>query len=310
MKLGLFIPTHKKNPNEVSASIWIRALGMKKYYEDLGIEVSINNPCKRYDVSILFRMISPCSKIVLRYLSVISKEVYFDTCVNYFDTSSMVSVEQVRIAKEMIDLVDGVIAASEYIQARAQKAGARAYHLPDPIDLEMFRYHKKEIHWDNPTFIWSGVSVKAGILKKYSKEMSGQLLMLTDKKIDLGFPYIFNKWSHSSFSRDIVQGDIAFLPREYDNAYDSGHSSFKPLVFAAQGIPIIANKIPSYVRMSEYYDGIVFLEDHKTFEDAVLELMKRSLDTKKVRKEYSCETQAKRLQSVLYEQHTSTKNSH
>ena len=84
-KLGLFIPTFYRDYNKVSASIWIRVLQMVPHYENLEIEVHINDPFRTYDVAIYYRLATQRSYNIIKYLKHVSKKVYFDTCVNYFD---------------------------------------------------------------------------------------------------------------------------------------------------------------------------------------------------------------------------------
>lgn len=299
MKLGLFVPTYKRNPNNVAASIWIRVLQMVPTYKSVGVGVSVNNIFRKYDAVIFYRSVSWWVPYFLLLLRVISRKVYFDTCVNYLDAQGPVSEKQVVLMNKILSHVDGVITASDYIANRYKEHGASVFCMHDPIDIGVFSNNKKEISWKNPKYIWSGVSVKFSPVQKYAKNIKESLLVISDSQVEYPYVYTHIKWRHENFARDCVSGDIALLPRDTQNKYDQGHSSFKALVFASQGLPILANRLPSYERLSSFYEGIVFLEDHQTFQDALLELRSRDRSAEEVRHEYCLETQVERLLQYL-----------
>lgn len=306
MKLGLFVPTFQKNYNKVSASIWIRVYQMMKYYKRLGIDVYINNPLKKYDVVIFYRGVDLKSYYTIKFLKKISKKVYWDQVVNYFEKHKYNTISQVQVAKKIASIVDGIIVPTNYLKQKAQKLHENVFVIPDSIDLEKFNLTKakKEIDFENPTFIWSGISKKAIFLNDYTSEISGRIILITDnniKKIPLNFNYTHIHWKYESFEKDILLGDIAFAPRKgYKNPYDLGHSSFKILVFANAGMPVITHKLPSYVELSNLYDGIIFLEDtNENIKAAIEQLKSCNLDPSKVRREYSSKTIAKKLISIL-----------
>lgn len=298
-KLGLFVPTLKKDYNEVSASIWIRAYQMVKYYESFGIKVYINNPFIKYDATIFYRWSNNISLNIIKYLKKISDKVYWDTCVNYYELHSNTNQKQVDITKLISSIVDGVITSTDEIAKRASMYNENIFVMDDPIDFEHFKYQKTNINLTNSVFGWSGVSKKATFLNEYKKKIAN-LLVISEKKPKLDIDYKFYEWRYESFPYLISKIDIALLPREFENdPYNIGHSSFKALVFASQGIYIVANKLPSYEKLSQYYGGIVFLEDYENFTEAIAVLKTKELDFSKVKEYYSCENQAYNLLNFL-----------
>ena len=171
--------------------------------------------------------------------------------------------------------------------------------IPEGVDLNHFNKLKNNINFEHPTFIWSGAHHKATFLNSYATDITGQINLITKidiKKELLEFDYHLIEWSHGSFPQDIISGDIALLPRDLSSAYNQGHSEFKALVFAVSGIPIIANKLPSYVQLSHFYDGIVFLEDYgNDIKSCIAELKNRTFDVKRVRSEYDVNNLCLRL---------------
>jgi hypothetical protein len=299
MILGLFVPTFQTDYDKVSASIWIRVYQMVKHYEALGVKVYINNPFIIYDVCIYYRLSSRLSINIIKYLKLISKKVYWDTCVNYYDLHSNTTLKQVEATKKISSLVDGIITSTDEIANKAIIYNDNVFVMDDPIDFEHFKFKKYNIDFDNPIFGWSGLSDKAIFINKY-KEYINSMLIISEKKPLLDMEYIFYKWKYQSFPFLLTKVDIAFLPREYkNNPYNMGHSSFKALVFASQGIPIIANKLPSYEKMVKYYNGIVFLEDYTSLEEAINHLKTKDLSVINIQTYFSCENQSFRLLKFL-----------
>ena len=144
---------------------------------------------------------------------------------------------------------------------------------------------------------------KAIYLNQFSNVINNTIILITKNyinNIELNFKYKFEDWDYYCFPEALRKCDIGFLPRHIDEAYNSGHSSHKALVFASLGIPVIANKIPSYVKLAKYFNGIVFLEDH---DNSVVECIKtlkgRDFNTDKLKEYYSCENQAMRMLDYL-----------
>jgi len=298
-KLGLFVPTLKKDYNKVSASIWIRVYQMVKYYESFGIKVYINNPFIKYDATIFYRWSNDASLNIIKYLKKISNKVYWDTCVNYYELHSNTNEKQVDITKQISSIVDGVITSTDEISNRARLYNENIFVMDDPVDFEHFKYKKYDVNFNDPIYGWSGISSKANFLNKY-KDNIKNLTIISNNKPTLDMNCEFYKWRYESFPYFISKIDIALLPREFkNNPYNIAHSSFKALVFAAQGIPIIANKLPSYEKLSSRYQGIVFLEDFDNLNEAQESLKTRSLQIDSLKEYYSCENQAFRLLKYL-----------
>jgi hypothetical protein len=302
-KIGLFFTNIETDYNKAAASTWIRIMQMVEFYEALGIEVSINNYFKRYDAAIIYRKSKKKYYWMLRFAKIISKKVYFDTCINIFELNSEINTTRLKYAHKIAKYADGFICASKQIARLATPHCKSTFPFEDPINLNHFKHVKTSINFENPIFGWSGVSDKAYFLNKYADKINKLIILITQEKIlkeGLDFEYNFINWNYYSFPNDLLKCDIALLPRVYNDNYNSGHSSFKALVFAVSGIPIIANKIPSYVDMAKFYNGIVFLEDYDDSIDlCIKELKNRKLDTTSVRQYYSCQNQAGLLINYL-----------
>lgn len=304
-RLGLFIPTFKRNYNDVSASIWIRCLQMIPYYKNLGYEVHLNNPFIKYDYTIFYRGVDKKAIYIIKYLKLISKKVYWDTCVNYFDKHYANHNWQVSNAKKIAKLVDGIIVPTKILYSISKKYNNNVLQSYDSINLEYFNKKKENLNLKHPLFGWSGVSNKSLFLNKYSKFIDGNILLVTDcniKKQNLDFKYKYIEWNYNTFYDTIMDVDICIAPRNFSNSYDMMHSSFKILVYAICGIPIITNKLPSYVELSDRYDFVFFLEDYNNFKEILKDISNikvSDINTKDLIFEYSCESSAIKITSFL-----------
>jgi hypothetical protein len=288
MKLGLFMPERVKSFDKMSASLWIRALQIVPHYQAMGISVCINHFFKQYDVAILYREYTFKTLIKLFYLKLIAKKVFYDQVVNVFIHHNNVSAMQVWVARIIAKNIDGCICSTNPTQQSAKLLTNYTTVIPDCISLSHFKYKKATINYTEPTFIWSGICKKAKALSPYSDVIDANIILITNQPIELSFNYEYIKWSHQTFPQDILRGDIAFLPRDTSTVYNQGHSEFKALVFANASMPIIANKLPSYQKLSKYYESIVFLEDYNNdVYQCVQALIKKSRDTAQIRQLYS-----------------------
>lgn len=296
MRIGLFIPIKKYDDyNKVMASVWIRVLQMKKYYEKLGNEVFINNYKENYDVAVFYRLMNFSFALKFIFIKFKTKKIYFDICTNLFESHEKNNFLEIFLNRLVARMCNGVICSTDSLVEVAKKYSKSSIAIYDSLEPKYLSV-KKEIDLNNPIFGWSGVSSKASFLSKYKKFLNNKIIIIADKKIDLGFDYDFYNWKYETFDENLGKSDVGFLPREFNNKYDLHHSSFKALVFALKEIPIIANKLPSYERLSKFYDGIIFLEDYdNSFEKCLLELKNRNFSSSKAWEEYSCANQAKKF---------------
>jgi len=299
LKIGLFFTNTNKDYNKSAASTWIRIWQMIKPLQDLEVDVSFNKFFKKYDVAIVYRKSKPKYYFFLKFLKLTSRTVYFDTCINLYEKSWEISDERLKYAYKIAKTADGIICASNQIAKFSAPYANSVYVMEDPINLTHFSKIKNQINFNNPIFSWAGVAKKSEFLNQYSAIINNRIHIISEESIaeeELEFKYDFTKWQYETFPDELLKCDIALLPRDISSAYNQGHSSFKALVYAVLGIPIIADKVPSYIDLARYYNGIVFLDDFdNNIEKCIRELKKRDLNTDKVRQHYSTENQAKLL---------------
>lgn len=295
MKIGLFIPTWRRDYNKISASIWIRCLQQIKFYKKMGVDVDVNNPLKKYDVVIVYRACDEIAYKAICWFKKRSGRVYWDTVVNYYEKHEASDNQKVYWANKISEVVDGVIVSSHELEKRAIKHNNNTFYCPDSIDLNHFNLYKESINYESPVFGWSGISSKAIFLTDHKNYLTNKLIVVSDSKLDIGFQYDFVKWAYHRFPNDVFVCDIGFFPRAVASTYNICHSSFKILPYVIQGIPVIASKIPSYIDVAKLCDHVFFWQEGQCIDDIIAKLSMCTRDVTTVRSEYAAELWAHRL---------------
>ena len=296
MRLGIFVPTVFRSYDRVQSAIWIRALQLVGGLRADGIDVSVNNPFRRYDVAIYHRGMRRNSVSFMRYLRQIAGRVYWDTCVDYFDRHEAATPEQVECARIIASLVDGICVPTEGIASSARRYCRNVFVMPDPIDTSHFESFKENINWAKPRLGWSGVACKAHFLNQYADFLDDRTLIISEKRPALPFRHEFTRWSYQSFPTTLLSCDVGFLPRALNSTYTINNSSFKALVFASLGIPIIADRLPSYEILAKDYPAVAFLDDYNYDPQKAFDALRAAdRDPRRVRLSYDRSLWAQRL---------------
>jgi len=258
MQISWFIPKIRKylwektyNYNKALASSWIRCLQLMPYMRNLGVKSLINKYDSNTQVAVFLRRWSRKDLAMAKILKRKGVRIILDTPVNYFSNQDLPTFNKdyQRDFQRFANFADKIFCPSPFIQNFGQKLGFNISLIEDSIDLKHFCHRKVTINRGNPTLIWSGVSVKArdlNLLTSTIEKNKWKMIIISNKRPNLGFSFEFIKWDYYSFPQSILKGDIAVFPRRTDNEYDLGHSFFKIGVFLAQQIPVICSPVPSY----------------------------------------------------------------
>lgn len=259
VSVAWFLPVRHRNFDRMPASVWIRCLQLIPYLEERGIRCTVNAGLAGADVCVLVRMQDDMAYRIAREARQQGRRVVFDLCVNYFDATGLlgdgygVTRQHVEECLRMVALADVVVAASRYIEERAQQVHPRVVYLSDSIDRRHFslekRYAAEAGRGEGLTAIWCGYASKAPelepVLPLLEKRGIG-LTVVADRKPPLAGRSHFIRWRYASAPRDLLSGDFCIAPRQLDTPYNLGHSLFKIGVFLAQGVPAVASPVPSY----------------------------------------------------------------
>ncbi|MBI5050443.1 MAG: hypothetical protein HZC11_06165 [Nitrospirae bacterium] len=254
IKVNFFIKSLYLNDyNKVLPSHWIRCLQLMRYFKGIeGLRVTVNNFTYLPDILVIMRGFGGFEQLLAAAYRRLETKVVWDTCVNYFERDGknlQVLPSQIAVAHKMIADCDAVFTASRFINDFASKY-IKSFYLTDTIDKGHFSFWKEDINLKAPVIGWSGFAVKAKILERY-KHFLGKhrVLIIADKDPLLDFDYEFIRWDYHRFPHDILRCDVMFSPREVNDMYNQGHSIFKVGVFLSEGIPVIADPIPSYTEL-------------------------------------------------------------
>lgn len=265
MKIVWFLPSNESNYNNLSASVWIRALQLFKYLEIFEVQNFVNDETVKADIAVFVRRQSEMDYNIAANLKKRKIKVILDLCVNYYKLSGAPGLKnpvteiQRTNCIEMTKISDAIFCSSQNICDCAYKFNKKAFYIPDSIDLKHFKNIKNKNDFDRKKIraIWSGVSVKANELFDYMEILSDlkiPLKIISDKR-PKGFvsPYWFGKyksgfakWDYTSFPKKILDGEFTISPRNLTESYNQGHSFFKVGIFLSVGIPAIASPVPSY----------------------------------------------------------------
>ncbi len=271
MKIAWYALCESRNFNEVLASVWIRCLQLIPRLEAMGFGCTLNDTAAAADVCVFVRSQDAHAQALATACKRQGARVVFDLCVDYTRRSGPVTQENVDEARRMISIADAVTCASGAITDAVAALHPRTICLPDSVDPTHFSVRKNPEDFSRPalTAVWAGVSAKARELVPILpllRERNMKLRIISDAPPRLRMPGItfwrrypieFVKWRYEQFPADIVGGDICVASRDLTTAYNRGHSAFKIAVFLAEGVPVLASPVPSYVRLLTKGGGCV-----------------------------------------------------
>lgn len=259
MRVSWFVPLRfprLTRYDAMPASVWIRCLQLLPYLRTHGITSELNPGRPRGDVAVLVRRLDDVALEIARAARARGATVVLDLCVDYFDATPLtpegygVTPAQVERCLRLCALADVVTTASAFIADRARAHHPNVRYLADSIDLAHFRHRRPPVRAGRPPrAIWCGVAVKAGELESALPALAAAEIPLTivsDRRPTLPYPFTFVRWRWRTAPRTLLGGDFCFAPRPVDSPYNHGHSHFKVGVFLAQGVPVLASRVPSY----------------------------------------------------------------
>lgn len=258
MRVSWITPSAQRDPDKQLASVWIRSFQVFPYLGNKDFICSMNRYFPRPEVAVFLRRYSSGDVELASKLKRKGTRIILDVIVNYFEVYPPhpegyggCSREQHYNFMKLAELADEIWCASPFLKSVADRFHQNAVFISDSIDSCHFS-QLKQYGSDNSRplrFGWSGVSSKAlplNMFKHWIESGAIKMLIISDKRPDLDFPYEYRKWTYSNFPRDIVDCDLCVAPRDVENDYDRGHSLFKIGVFMAEGVPALASPVPSY----------------------------------------------------------------
>ena len=87
MKIVWFLPSNESNYNNLSASVWIRALQLFKYLEIFEVQNFVNDETVKADIAVFVRRQSEMDYNIVANLKKRKIKVILDLCVNFYKLS-------------------------------------------------------------------------------------------------------------------------------------------------------------------------------------------------------------------------------
>ena len=250
------------DPDLTMASVWIRGFQVAPYLIQRNYQVRCNITYPLPNVAIFLRRYGSDDVVLARKLKSEGVRIILDVIVNYFQTRNQTcqgyggaSQEIVDNFLRLVDLADQVWTVSPFLQQIASRFHPNVHFISDSVDPKHFIYRENRSPTDKKpiTLGWSGIYQKvydlemiAPVLKPLIDSQKVKVLVITNKRPTLSFPFEFCRWRYYSFPAQIARCDLCIAPRLVDNDYDRGHSIFKIGAFMAMGVPALASPVPSY----------------------------------------------------------------
>ncbi|MGQ0535746.1 MAG: hypothetical protein ACT4PT_06720 [Methanobacteriota archaeon] len=253
--------------DRMPGSVWLRCLQLFDYLAEHGIRSSYNELSGAARIACFVRWQDGNARELAEKLKGDGRRIVFDLNVNYLEPSDVphlgtpVGERHVAECLAMIEVADVVTCASPFIAERVRAHHKRAEVFDDSIDIRHFARVKPPTARRPPRALWNGYSQKALELcpiLPLLEERRIPLVVVTDKPPPLRraggwlrrrFPYEFVPWRYATFPEALLRGDLCVAPRQLDQPYNLGHSIIKIGLPMAEGLPAIADPVPSYGRL-------------------------------------------------------------
>ena len=283
LRVCWILPFHTRydDYNNVQASVWIRALQLFDPLEQLGVQSVVGDMESDCDLAVFLRVQDERAQKLARTFRRRGVPTVFNAVVNYFQREGNREVLDVRVPQNLVEdciamaaICDATIAASRFIADQAENHSERVFYIPDSVDLDHFSggYLNQESLDRKLILGYAGVSTKAEEIDSiWPTALTSQpeLLCISEKPPELSCDFEFVSWKYETFPQNLLRAHLGIAPRRIDNSYDRGHSSFKILVFLAQGIPVLASPVPSYDEVLKDGENGYFCADSKQWQSRI-----------------------------------------
>ncbi|GEM_PF-1888640 len=247
------------HPDHSLGSVWIRGHQIAPYLQQKDYSVLCNKISPLPDIAVFLRRYGAEDVLLAQRLKNRGAKIIVDVVANYF---SQASSQQKDPFLKLIGLADQIWTVSPFLKEAASAHHPDVHFIPDSVNPHHF--YKRNIPntttAEKPplTIGWAGVSPKASflamltpILRPAIEQKKLRVMIISDSRPQLSFPFEFRRWRYSCFPRDISTCDLCVAPRDLGNDYEKSHSFFKIGVFMAMGVPALASNVPSYQLLLE-----------------------------------------------------------
>lgn len=288
-KIQWFLPSSRRDYDNVVASQWIRAYQLWTPLEELGFLSEQFRPGSAADFLYLLRPKDDSQSDAWRQASKSGRKKIFDISTNYLSADTY-GYKEVQISRRLRDYhlslirsADLVTCSSLYLADLAGRYNKNAVYVPDSVGPDFFRHNPSGLDSRDYDVAWVGVFAKFGDLERLIpmlESMNARLLVLTDnplparrilKRTSLrGF--LVQRWKYRTAPSYVSRARIGLVPRSTESEYNLAVSSHKIAIFLSTGTPVVASPIPAYIHALERGGGFIARQD-TDWRDAVGELL-------------------------------------
>ncbi|MFH0911046.1 MAG: glycosyltransferase, partial [Planctomycetota bacterium] len=263
LRVGFFLHLDRvpaKEYHRLRASAWIRGFQMVRTLRPHGIEVRLDPPDARgLDLAVILDRPTERALKTSELLRAAGVPYVFDLVTNVLEPSSLetdppvvIPEEEVRRAERILSGACAISAVSPWLADRAARLHPLTRCLPDGVPEAWFRTERPPPPAEGPlTLGYAGRVSKAEELGPWwaaARARGCRLLVIADRRPKGLDGSEFVPWRFKTFARACRGIDLGLAPRaRLDAPYNQGHSAFKIDAFLAQGIPVLAAPVPSYL---------------------------------------------------------------
>ena len=211
-----------------------------------------------------------------------------------------------------------VVCGNRYIQAHAEKAGAKQTQLiPTVVDAQKYgtappKEHPLTIGWIGSPPTEKYLALVKAPLTKLLTQLNGRLLLVgTTEKIRQQFPDIpltLATWDEDKEAEYLSQIDIGIMPLK-DEPWERGKCGFKLLQYMAAGKPVVASPVGVNIEIVNHAQcGYLATTEDDWFRHlsqlAMNADLRKKLGTQgrnTIEQQYSLKTQSPKLANILLE---------
>lgn len=239
----------------VMASTRLRTYDVIRYLRKKNINARLYNPFSRYNIVVFQKAFNKKFLFLAKKLKNKHIKIVFDINVNYIDKDELlVTEEQRKDIKEMLQIVDVVITPSFYLRDLYAKYNDNVHLIEEIIEERFFKVKKEHSDKDEVSLLFCGYAVKSEELylikdtfKYLYDKYKIKLILICEKDPHFNIiPYKFYKYSHKYLPQLLLKGDIKISPRDLSRKYNLGHSFTRIAYPMSVGLPVVASPIPSY----------------------------------------------------------------
>lgn len=250
-------------------------------------------PGERYDLLVVLKCVTDDVRAVCEAELARGVRLIFDANVNYYSVWGDFPVPRTRPSKRqqenaivLTTAAAGVVADSSFIADECRRYNKHVMHIPDNVNLSVFRHRRRHEQLEKISLVWSGISQKAfhisliePVLRRWANRV--RLILVSNneeypdcvKRMSSFLEVRHFKFSLKRYAKILAHCDAIISPKVLNNSYELGHSEYKITLGMAAGLPAIASPQRSYMEAIDHRNGGLICAREEEWQDALERLV-------------------------------------